>query len=149
MYGVKKLLLIFSLLCIPVSAFCANARISLPALSSNKQVVLPVDCEIGQTVQPNNTVFHSLLTEALSSDFDFEWLEKYVHPDSRASIAEVFSSFLSENLPASSFVMSELSQNGDSSVSISVRFGTTSNDAVAHFVVDGSYIIAMSTKKNL
>ncbi len=143
MNKVKKFFILFSLLLIPAVGFCANIRISLPVLSSEENPVLPVDSVMGQIVQPNETVFHSFLKEALSSEFGYEWLEKYVKAESKAAISEVFSSFLGENLPLKNFVMSALSQNSDGSVSISVRF----NSKVVDFVVDGSYIVAMSIKK--
>ena len=143
MNKVKKFFILFSLLLIPAVGFCANIRISLPALSSEENSVLPVDSVMGQIVQPNETVFHSFLKETLSSEFGYEWLEKYVKTESKAAISEVFSSFLGENLPLKNFVMSALSQNGDGSVSISVRF----NSKVVDFVVDGSYIVAMTIKK--
>lgn len=140
----KKVLIVLSLLFIPSFVFCSNVRISLPSKSLNEQPVLPVDSNMGQTVQTDDTIFHSFLSQAISSEFGYEWLETYVLPDSRASIAEVFSTFLSENLPARNFVMSALSQNGDGSVSISVRFGSK----IASFVVDGSFIVALSIKNN-
>ena len=143
MNKVKKFFILFSLLLIPAVGFCANIRISLPVLSSEENPVLPVDSVMGQIVQPNETVFHSFLKEALSSEFGYEWLEKYVKAECKVAISEVFSSFLGENLPLKNFVMSALSQNGDGSVSISVRF----NSKVVDFVVDGSYIVAMSIKK--
>ena len=140
----KKILILFSLLLIPALGFSANSRISLPALGSEEKSVLPVDSVMGQIAQPNETVFHSFLAEVIYSEFGYQWLETYVEPNSKAAIAELFTQFLSENLPASNFVMSALSQNGDGSVSISVRINST----VIDFVVDGSYIVAMSLKKS-
>lgn len=145
MSEIKKLLILLSLLALPGFAFCSNVRVSLPALSSKDQIILPVDSEIGQVVQPDDTIFHSFLANIISSEFGYEWLETYVHPDSRASIAEVFSPLLSELLPAKNFVMSSLTQNGDGSVSISVRF----DSKIVDFVVDGSYLVALSVKKSL
>ncbi len=145
MIKIKKALIVLSLLFIPSFAFCSNVRIFLPSQGLSKESVLPIDLDMGQTVQTDDTVFHSFLAEAISLEFSYEWLETYVHPNSRASIAEVFSSFLSENLPAKNFVMSALSYNGDGSVSISVRFGSE----IVSFVVDGSFIVALSIKNNL
>ena len=141
---VKRFVILFSLLLLPAVGFCANARLSLPALSSEEKPVLPVDSVMGQLVEPDETVFHAFLKEAICSEFGYEWLETYVEPNSKVAIAELFTQFLSENLPASDFVMSALSQNGDGSVSISVRINST----VVDFVVDGSYIVAMSIKKS-
>ena len=145
MNRMKKALIILFLFFLPSFVFCQNLRISLPALGLSSQEVLPVDSEIGQIVQPEDTIFHAFLAGAISSEFGYQWLETYVHPDSRASIAEIFTSFLSETLPAKNFVMSVLSQNGDGSVSIAVRL----DSAIVDFVVDGSYIVAMSIKKTL
>ena len=149
MNKIKKFLIFLFLLLLPVFCFAENIRLSLPSLSKECNAVLPVDSEIGQTVQPDETGFHSLLSQAISTEFGYQWLETYVHSDSKASIAEVFTTFLTENLPAGDFVMSVLTQNGDGSVSISVRFGTSANSPVVDFVVDGSAIVAMSVKKSL
>lgn len=144
MNKVKKFFILFSLLLIPTIGFGSNTRISLVTLSLEQKPLLPVDSVMGQLVQPDETIFHSLLAKAISSEFGYQWLETFVNPDSKAAIAEVFTSFLSENLPAKDFIMSALSQNGDGSVSISVRI----NSQVVDFVVDGSYIVAMSIKKS-
>lgn len=150
---VRKFLTILSLLLVAAVSFASdvaqNLRLALPSLALDStlgaQEILPVDGEIGQVVQPEATSYHSLLKQAITSEFGYEWLEMYVNSASRAAIAEVFTSFLSENLPAKNFVMSALSQNGDKSVSISVRF----EQAIVDFVLMDSQIVALSVKKSL
>ena len=140
----KRFFILFFLLLFLPFGLCSSAKLSLVALSSEQKEILPVDGVIGQIVQTDETIFHSFLASAISSDFGYEWLETYVNPDSRAAISSVFSSFLSENLPAKDFVMSALSQNGDGSVSISARI----NSNIVDFVIDGSYLVAMTVKKS-
>lgn len=83
--------------------------------------VYPIDSSIGQTVSPYSTDNHSVLYEALSKAYDFDWTEKYINEQMRKSITAVYSTLLSEILPCKNVLFSREHRNADESITISVK----------------------------
>ena len=136
--SVVSFLIAASLCC----AFCFAAepvRIFFPA-SRTGEPVLPVDSVIGQTAGASSSEFHILVSKALRSPYSFEWTEKYLREDVRAALTRLYGPWLSENLPASSFLLSAVHENGDGSTGMNIRI----NGACFAIVVSGGQIVSVT-----
>lgn len=110
----------------------ADIRTDLPLLGRDGGACLPIDSRIGQTVQADSSEQHVFLSNALAAGvYDYDWMEAYVAMDSREDVSKTIGQWLSGNLPAGGALMSKSVENGDGSVSISVRI----DDDVVCFVV--------------
>jgi len=143
----KQFKFVISVLVLLAISFTAFAEVSpktfFPALSSNP--IYPIDSYLGQTAPENSSSEHILLAEALRTAYSFEWVEEYVAPQSKKMITNLYSTLLSEMLPAKLFVFSKSYKNADNSISISVKLVET-NDVIS-FVLDENKIINISSTK--
>lgn len=136
------LILLFSL-CLP--AF-ADDSYRTAIVAGKHEAVYPIDREIGQIVKRDQTKEHLLLSEALSADYDFNWSEKYLAPQSRKILTSLYSSVFSDLLPAEDFVFSKGHTNADNSVSITVKFPKTGT--IISFVIFENQIVGITSVKN-
>lgn len=106
--------------------------------------VLPADSVIGQTADSSSTEELTVLSRALSEEFSFEWTETYLEENTRTVILENMTNILTSLLPQTQMIFSKPFVNGDSSVSVNVRF--MENNMVVSFVLLGEKIVAMTLK---
>lgn len=134
-------------LCFSVSAQTQESyesvRVFLPSLSLGYGL-LPSDSVIGLTAYTDSSEAHAFLSSALKSPYSFEWTEKYLSPSVREPLVRLFGSWLSFNLPAVSFLLSESHINGDGSMGINARIlHNDGNSACMSFIFFEGKIIAM------
>lgn len=113
-------------------------------ISKRSVNVLPTDSMIGQTADPSATKELTVLSRALSEEFSFEWTETYLEENTRTVILDNMTNILTSLLPQTQMVFSKPFINGDSSVSINVRF--MEKNMVLSFVLSGEKIVAMALK---
>ena len=123
---VKRLSLMVVLVVFGGALACAqtSVRTFFPA-SRTGASVLPADSVIGQTADSASSELHMLVAKALKSEYSFGWTQKYIRADVRAAIVRLFGDWLSENLPAKSFLLSVVHTNADGSCGINIRVGET------------------------
>lgn len=114
-----------------------SVRTALPAKTGTP--MLPKDVKIGQVVSYTESPDHETLNKMLREEYSFEWTESHIAEQERPTLVKLFGSWLSQNLPATNFLMSKMSINQDGSVVINVRIG---NSCMA-FVLKDSMIVSM------
>lgn len=140
----KKIVTFVFLLVTCLYAFAdSSARVYFPSLAS--EPVYPLECDLGQTVPQNKTAAHELLAKALKEPYSFDWSEQYLAPQFKKILTTLYSSTLSEILPANDFMFSRANKNADNSVSISVKFMNT--DTIISFVILENQIIGINSVK--
>lgn len=100
-----------------------SINVALPANFNLQSQILPMDAKIGSIVQANATVYHTFLYSALSCEYSFEWIDKYISTSSQKVISEIYGTYLAENLPFKEFLMSSMFENANKSISINVHNG--------------------------
>ena len=130
---------LFVFMCLVFCYAAEPVRVFFPA-SRTGEPVLPVDSVIGQTVGSSSSEFHILVSKALRSPYSFEWTEKYIREDVRGALTRLYGPWLSENLPASSFLLSVSHENGDGSKGMNIRV----NGACFAIVVSGGQIVSVT-----
>lgn len=105
------------------SATQTSINVALPSNFNLQSQILPIDSKIGSIVQANATVYHAFLYSALSCEYSFEWIDKYISGTSQKVISEIYGTYLAENLPFKEFLMSSMFENANKSISINVRNG--------------------------
>jgi len=100
-----------------------SIKVALPAKHNPQSQLLPIHSKIGSIVQVNASVYHSFLYTALSSEYSYEWMESFVSDSSKKVISEIYGTYLAQNLPFSGFLISNMFENADQSISINVCNG--------------------------
>ncbi len=136
---------VLSILLLLVASFSLYANDSVrtyfPFLSKEAtSLVLPVDSVIGQTAGSDSSETHLLLKKALGESYSYEWTQTYLAEETRASLVQLFGTWLSENLGKGGAIFSTLHRNQDGSVGINVRL----NGSCMAFVLSEGRIVSMS-----
>lgn len=145
--SLRKVFLIPAVLVCTLPLFAAKARSPkefFPSLYSKTDSVYPVDSELGAVSSSTETPEYQLIAKALSSEFNLEWTETYLHKDTRAALTKLISPGIEGMLPCSDFIISNSVKNGDNSTSVSVHF--VSYNLTVSLVIADNAIYALSYK---
>lgn len=134
-------LILFSL---TLPLFAEESDIHSFLASRHTENILPTDSKLGQLSDVSEHEGLLFLSDSLSHEFSFEWAETYLEENTRQAILDNMTNTLSEILPQSEMLFSKPYTNGDSSVSISVRF--LNDSRILNFVVLNEKIIAITEK---
>lgn len=117
----------------------SSPKVYFPSLRNGS--VLPLDKNMGQTVNASSSENHAFLNEALGKAFDLQWCEQYLSSETKKALTSLYSGLLSSILPSQNKVFSGFFENGDHSVSISVRF---EDGKIVTFTVKDNRILAIT-----
>ena len=132
----KKILAITVFICLAVMSLFAQTTVKEYFPSLAKTPCYPIDSDLGQCVPSDETEQHKLLAKALSEQYSFNWAESFLHPTFKKNLASVYSSLLSDILPAQSVLYSRASVNSDGTYVISVKTAE-SGKIISFAIMDG------------
>ncbi len=104
--------------------FADEVRIEFPKLH-DRTCILPLDSVIGQIADVSSDSTVHVLALALQEEYSFEWTQNHIAEESRASLVKLFGSWFSEHLPSGEALFSMPHVNGDGTVGVNVRIGSS------------------------
>ena len=118
--------------------YADEIRVELPQ-NRTGNLIMPVDSVIGQTADRNVNENVQELYKAFREEYSFEWTEKHIAEEARASLVKLFGSWLSENLPIGDALFSLPYVNADGTVGVNVRVGSS----CLAILLSGNQIVSM------
>ena len=135
----RKVLACTLILVLVVGAlFADEVRVEFPKLH-DRTYILPLDSVIGQIADESSDACVHALALALNEEYSFDWTQNHIAEESRASLVKLFGSWFSENLPSGEALFSAPHVNGDGSVGVNVRIGSS----CMAFLLQGNMIVSM------
>ena len=135
----RKVLACVLILAFAFGVLCADeVRVEFPKLH-DRTSVLPVDAVIGQIADESSDAAVHSLALALKEEYSFEWTQNHIAEESRASLVKLFGSWFSENLPCGVAFFSVPYMNGDGTVGVNVRIGSS----CMAFLLEENMIVSM------
>ena len=105
--------------------YADEVRVEFPKKHDDRTSVLPVDSVIGQIADESSDSTVHALAMALKEEYSFEWTQNHIAEESRASLVKLFGTWFSENLPSGQALFSVPHINGDGTVGVNVRIGSS------------------------
>ena len=134
----RKVLACVLILVLAFGALFAEVRVEFPGMH-DRTSVLPVDAVIGQIADESSDAAVHSLALALKEEYSFEWTQNHIAEESRASLVRLFGPWFSENLPCGAALFSVPYMNGDGTVGVNVRIGSS----CMAFLLEESMIVSM------
>ena len=122
------------IICASLVFSAQDLRLALP--NSNSKIQFPTDSDIGECAYSADSPAHSFLLRALSEPYSLEWSEEFLHPDYKKNITKLYSSVLSEILPAKNVLFSKAKVYSDGSEVVTAKF------------VGKGYIVSFALREN-